>query len=187
MAYQVYYPAGCDAAVGEHYCNNCDPAEHGRLRSAAFIASDFAFTDPSNPVEWAAGIAAKKIIIIPEVNGSFDGGSEVEVPGYGDQATKLTGYNFQATYNDPNYKLNADFYNALKRSRNYRFAYRTENLVHITQNTVSVVPKNPVTDDLTSEVVWNVLVKWSEADLPVPYDTPVNIFTCFDYTGVITA
>jgi hypothetical protein len=187
MPYQVYYPSGCEAEIGDHYCNPCDEPEGGRVRGIAFIASDFAFTDPSSTTEWRNGILAKQIIIIPETNGTFDGGAEVEGPGYGDQATKLTGYNFSLTYNDPNYKLNADFYNALKRSRNWKLAYKTESLVHLTQNTVSVVPKNPVTDDISSEVVWNVLVKWSEGDLPIPYDEPASIFTCFDYTGVITA
>lgn len=186
MPYSVYYPAGCAVDIGDHYCNDCDPAEKGRVRSAAFIASDFAFTDPTNPTEWTTGILAKKIIIIPKTNGTFDGGSEVEAPGYGDQATKLTGYNFVAVFNDPNYKLNADFYNALKRSSSYRFAYRTSTQTHLTQNTVSVVPKNPVTDDIGSDVTWNVTVKWTEEDLPVPYDTPEGVFTCFDYTGAIT-
>lgn len=186
MAYQVYYPSGCEAEVGDHYCNPCDPREHGRVRAAAFIANDFAFTDPTNPTEWRNGILNKKIIIIPETNGTFDGGTEVEGPGYGDQATQVTGYNFSATFNDPNYKLNADFYNAIKRSRNWRFAYKTETQVHLTQNTVSIIPKNPVADDIASDVVWNVLVKWSEGDLPVPYDEPSGIFTCFDYTGVIS-
>jgi hypothetical protein len=185
MAYAVYYPSGCGTSVPDHYCNPCETLEHGRIRSVAFIASDFEFTDPSDPDEWEAGIAAKKIIVIPEVNGTFDGGSEVETAGYGDQQTKLVGYNFQSTFNDPNYKLNADFYNAVKLSRNYRYAYRTETQVHLTTNTVSIIPKNPVTEDLTSEVVWNVLVKWSEGDLPVPYDMPTGIFTCFDYSGVI--
>lgn len=186
MAYSVYYPSGCDAVVGDHYCNPCDAIEHGRIRSVAYIKTDFEFSDPTDPNEWIAGIQAKDIIIIPEVNGSFDGGSEVEGPGYGDQQTKLVGYNFQLTFNDPNYKNNADFYNAIKRSRNYRLAFRTETQTHITTNAVSIVPKNPVTEDLTSEVVWNVLNKWSEGDLPVPYDTPEGIFTCFDYTGAIT-
>lgn len=185
MAYSVYYPSGCATAVGDHYCNPCDDIEHGRVRSVAFIRSDFVFTDPTNPLEWRTGILAKDIIIIPEVNGSFDGGSPVESTGYGDQETKLTGFNFQLTYNDPNYKLNADFYNAIKRSRDYRVAYRTETLTHLSENNVTVIPKNAVGEELTSEVVWNVLVKWSEGDLPVPYDTPAGIFTCFDYTGVI--
>jgi hypothetical protein len=185
MPYAVYYPSGCASTVPDHYCNPCETPEHGRVRSVAFIASDFEFTDPSDPTEWQQGVADKKIILIPETNGSFDGGSEVETPGYGDQQTKLVGYNFQLTYNDPNYKLNADFYNAIKLSRSFRMAYRTETLVHLTQNTVSVVPKNPVAEDLTSEVVWNVLVKWSEGDLPIPYDVPAGIFNCIDYTGVI--
>ena len=185
MAYPIYYPSGCATAIPNHYCNPCETPEHGRVRSVAYIASDFEFTDPSDPSEWQAGILAKKIILIPEVNGSFDGGSEVETPGYGDQQTKLVGYNFQLTYNDPNYKLNADFYNALKLSRNYRLVYRTETQVHLTQNTVQAIPKNPVAEDLTSEVGWNVLVKWSEGVLPIPYDMPAGIFNCFDYTGAI--
>lgn len=185
MAYAVYYPSGCAAAVPDHYCNPCETAEHGRIRSVAFIADDFEFTNPSSPTEWQTGIGLKKIIIIPQVNGSYDGGAEIETPGYGDQATRLTGYNHQLVYNDPNYRLNADFYNALKRSTNYRLAYRTETQVHLTENTVQAIPKNPVTEDLTSEVVWNVTVKWAEADSPVPYDTPVGIFECLDYTGAI--
>lgn len=186
MAYQVYYPSGCGTATGNHYCNPCDVPENGRVRSAAFISNDFAFLDPTSPVEWNAGILAKKIIIIPETNGSFDGGSEVEGTGYGDQKSKLTGYDFQLTYSDPNYRLNADFYNAIKRSRNWKFAYRTSSQVHMVEVPVTIIPKNPVTENLTDEVVWHVLVKWSDDDLPIPFNTPAGIFTCFDYSGVIS-
>jgi hypothetical protein len=73
----------------------------------------------------------------------------------------------------------------LKRSSNWRFAYKTENFVHLTTKTVSVVPKNPVTDDINSDVVWNVTVKWAEEDLPIPYTTPAGVFVCLDYTGSI--
>jgi hypothetical protein len=181
MYYDVYYPSGCDVELGEHYCSNCPTPEHARVRSVAFIKSGFEFTDPTSPTEWQTGIANKDIIIIPETNGSFDGGAEVEGPGYGDQATKLVGYNFSLTYNDPNYKENANFYNTLKRVNNYRVAYRTESQVHISNNTVSAIPKNPVAEDLTAEVTWNVQVKWADDDLPIPYDVPEGIFTCFDY------
>ena len=87
MAY-TYYPSGCETSIPRHYCNPCETPEHGRVRSVAFIASDFEFTDPSDPTEWQQGIDDEKIIIIAETNGSFDGGSEVETPGYGDQQTK---------------------------------------------------------------------------------------------------
>lgn len=187
MPYNVYYPNGCGVTVGDHYCNDCEAAEKGRVRSAGFIRSDFAFTDPTNPTEWVNGIRNKQIIVIPKTNGTFDGGSEVTSPGYGDQATKVTGYNFTSVFNDPNYALNADFYNALKRSSNWKYFYRTSSKVHITEVNVNVIPKNPVTDDVNSDVVWQVNVTWSDEDLPVPYTAPAVISTCFDYTGTFGA
>lgn len=183
MPFNVYYPAGCSESIPDHFCDPCEVIEHGRVRSVAFISKDFEFTDPANPNEWTTGVGNKDIIIIPDVRGSYDGGSEVEGPGYGDQETKLIGYNFQLTFNDPNYKNNRDFYNVLKRSRSFRLAFRTETLTHITANAVSVIPKDPVSEELTSEVVWNVLVKWSEGDTPDVFDTPEGVFTCFDFTG----
>lgn len=178
----IYYPSGCDTIVPDHLCNPCEETEHGRVRSIAFVKKSFAFTDITNAVEWQNGIASKDIIIIPEVLGSFDGGSPVEGAGYGDQQTKLNGYNFVLNYKDPNYKLNADFYNALKYSREFLVAYRTETQTHISTNAASVVPKNPVAEDLTSEVVWDVEVKFSQGDLPEPFDTPAGIFDCFAYS-----
>jgi hypothetical protein len=177
----IYYPTGCDTEVGNHYCNECADIEHGRVRSVAFIKKDFAFSDQTDPTEWETGVANGDIIIIPEVLGSFDGGSPVESTGYGDQQSKITGYNFVLTYKDPNYKENADFYNALKNSRNYKVAWRTETLTHVSDNTVSVIPKQPVTENLTDEVVWDVEVKFSQGNLAEPFATPAGIFACFDY------
>ncbi len=47
------------------------------------------------------------------------------------------------------------------------------------------LPKNPVVDDVTGRVQWNVTVKWAGEDLPIPYTAPDGIFVCVDYTGVI--
>lgn len=185
--YGIYYPSGCDAEVGEHYCSDCPTFEHGRIGAGAFIKNDFEFTDPSNPTEWVNGIKAKDIIILPNIRGTFDGGSEVEGPGYGRKSTQFLGYNFSATFLDPVYKENATFYNSIKRSSNYRFAYVTETQVHITEVPVQAIPKNPVEEDTNSIINWNVVVKWADSDLPIPYDAPAGIFdTCFDYTGAIT-
>lgn len=172
----VYYPSGCDALIPAHICDPCEAIELGRIRSVAFIKTSFAFVDPSDATEWETGFASGDIILIPQTKGTFDGGAEVESPGYGDFATRLTGYNFQAQYQDPNYKLNCDFYNALKNSRQYKFAYRTETQIHITNVGVQVIPKNPVQDDVTTEVVWDVLVKWADKDVPCPFDVPPGIF-----------
>lgn len=172
----VYYPSGCDALIPDHICDPCEEIELGRIRSVAFIKNTFAFIDPTDPTEWETGFAAGDIIIIPQTKGTFDGGAEVETAGYGDSSTRLTGYNFQLQYQDPNYRLNCNFYNAIKNSRDYKVAYRTETQVHISDKTVQVIPKNPVQDDTTSEVVWDVIVKWAAKDLPCPFDVPSGIF-----------
>jgi hypothetical protein len=175
----VYYPSDCEVEIPDHICDPCETREKGRIGSTAFIKTSFEFTDPSDPTEWQTGINAGDIIIIPEVLGSFDGGTEVEGAGYGRQSTSLLGYNFTANFKDPNYKSNCTFYNLLKNSRAWKFAYKTETQIHITNNPVQVIPKNPVTEELNSDVVWDVTVKWDDQDLPCPFDEPAGIFTCF--------
>jgi hypothetical protein len=99
----VYYPSDCEVEIPDHICDPCETREKGRIGSTAFIKTSFEFTDPSDPTEWQTGINAGDIIIIPEVLGSFDGGTEVEGAGYGRQSTSLLGYNFTANFKDPNY------------------------------------------------------------------------------------
>ena len=184
MAYAIYYPTGCDSDVPKHICSECDDPEGGRVRSIAYVKKSRIFADLSNPVEWQNAIAAKDVIIIPEVNGTFDGGAEQTGDGYGDQQTKLLGYNFTLNYKDPNYKQNARFYNELLKSRNYYIVYRTETQVHSSDVTVQVIPKNPVTANTTDEVTWDVTVQWSSGSLPEPQDEPGGIFDrCFDYSN----
>lgn len=172
----VYYPTGCDDLVPAHYCDTCEETEKGRVSSIAYIKNTFSFVDKTNPTEWQAGFASGDIILIPFTKGTFDGGAEVETAGYGRQVTRLTGYNFQLQYQDPNYRSNCNFYNALKNSRSYFVAYFTETQGHMSDNEVQVIPKNPVQDDPNSEVVWDVIVKWAGTDLPCPFDTPAGIF-----------
>lgn len=172
----VYYPDTCDAQVSEHFCDPCEEVELGRIRSVAFIKKTFEFSDPSSPAEWQAGFASGDIILIPATKGSYDGGSEVLAPGYGDQIERLTGYNHALEYQDPNYRGNCDFYRTIKASRQYKFAYRTETQIHIVDATVQAIPKNPVQDDPNSEVVWSVSVRWSDKNPPCPYDVPPGIF-----------
>lgn len=172
----VYYPTGCDALVPSHYCDSCESPELGRVSSVAFIKNTFTFTDPTSAAEWQAGFAAGDIFLIPFTNGTFDGGAEVEGPGFGRQATRITGYNFQVVYQDPNYRNNCEFYNAMKNSRAYKFAFATQTQIHLTDVVVSVIPKNPVQDDPSSVVTWSVTVKWSGQDLPCPVDVPEGIF-----------
>lgn len=172
----VYYFGACDeTAIPDHICDPCEAQEKGRVSSVAFIQKNFAFTDPSNRAEWVTGINNRQIFIIPTVTGSADGGTAVTGAGYGRQATKFLGFDFTANFRDPNYAQNADFYDGLKNSSNYKFAYWTQSLVHITENPVSVVPKNPVTEEINSDVVWDVDVAWNQDSVMRPYPAPSSI------------
>lgn len=175
----LYYPTNCDEEIPQHICDPCETQEHGRIRGVAYIHKSYAFADPTDPSEWQSAIAAGHVIVIPKTNGSYDGGTPIEGPGYGDSPTTYIGSNFSATYKDPNYQNNCGFYNGLKRSRNFKFAYLTETKVHITNKTVTVLPKNPVADDITSLVEWEVNVKWVDKDFACSYDIPEGIFECF--------
>lgn len=176
---RIYYPASCDEETPQHICDPCDTQEHGRIRAVAFIHKSYSFTDPSNPTEWTDAINAGKVIVIPKTNGSFDGGTPKEGPGYGDAVSTYLGSDFVLKYKDPNYQNNCGFYNGLKRSRNYKVAYLTETKVHIAATTCVVLPKNPVADDINSIVEWDVEVKWQDNDFACPSDIPEGIFECF--------
>jgi hypothetical protein len=180
MTYSVYNP--CEDEITDPVCDPClDTIEHGRVRGVAFINKNYYATvkgDPENAAVWNAGIANKGIYIIPETQGNFDGGQPVEVPGYGDSETKLIGYKFALGFKDPNYKGNEPFYNSIKGSSNWHIAFRTETQTRISGNPATIIPKSPVADDLNSEVVWDVEVKWSHKDQPTPFDTPADIFKC---------
>lgn len=172
----IYYIADCDEQLPDHICDPCEDFEGGGVRSFALIKNSFSFVDPSDPTEWSAGIDSGDIIVIPQTKGSYDGGSETEGTGYGDQQSRVTGMNHQIQLQDPNYASNADFYNTVRGSRAWKGAYRTETKVHLINRTLSLIPKNPVQEDLTTDVVWDITIKWSDKASPVPYDVPPGIF-----------
>ncbi len=183
MSYTIYNP--CDGEVVEPVCDPClDEIEHGRIRGVAFVHKSFLSTlleDPEALDQWEKGIADKLIFIIPETSGSFDGGQPVEAPGYGDVQSKVVGFNFSLAYKDPNFKNNCPFYNSIMGSSNWHIAFRTETQTRISGNPVAIIPKSPVQDELNSEVVWDVEIKWSQAKQPCPFDTPEGLFVCSNF------
>lgn len=181
----VYYPTGncgTGGTVPAYTCSPCPTYEFGRIRSVAIIDESFTFTDPTLASEWNTGITTGKITVIWETQGSYDGGSTSELAGFGDRETTNGGTVHTLTFKDPNYKDNADFYNAIRSVSTKKIAFRTSNSIHLVDVPVTLTPKNPIADDTKSNVVWEVQAKWSSPDSPVPYDTPANIFdSCYYY------
>ena len=172
-----YYSTGCDDIIPAPNCDPCAVMEFGRIGSFAFIRSDYYATlaaDPTNRALWDAGMSAldPTVFLFPFSHGELAEPSEKVGSGYGRQIETFLGYDFNATVYEPNYKDNCDFWNAVKRSKNYYFAYFSSSQVHLTPVAVTVIPKAPIADDVTSEVVWKISVKWSHEDHPCPYDAP---------------
>lgn len=182
MPYVSLLDCGNDE-LDPHYCE--DPCnrweEHARISAGAWIHRSVAqsiLNDPSNAAIWLTHIATKKIIVLPLLNGSFDGGAPKMVTGFGRQRERLSGYDFSSTVKDPVYVDNWLHYKSLSANSNYHFAYCTESQVHITSVPVTVVPKNPVTDSLDDLVTWEATVTWNEGFTPAPHPIPDGVFVC---------
>ena len=171
----LYHPIHCDS-LPLHYTDACREPEYGRLRSAGFIHQDFSFTDPASSVEWQAGITSGAIILIPETNGDSPKASPRTAPAYGRTPESVQGYDFTAHYSDPDYQLNCAFYNKIIGNLNYRFFFRTSSQVYITDVPVSIIPNRDIKNDLTSEIVWEVDIKWISKKFPCGTMIPDGIF-----------
>ena len=178
----VYYP-GCDTdELPEYQCDECNDYEKGRIRSAGFVSSTYKAAlaaNPSNVSLWTAGILSGAIIIMPKVIGTLDAPDPITGSGYGDDIETILGRDFTLSFRDPNYKNNCAFYNTLKRKTGkWHAIYRTGSQTHITDETVSIDAKAPVTENLEDNVEWNVSAKWRAQDQPCPFDTPDGVFEC---------
>lgn len=168
-----------DVTLPDHACDAClNDSEHGRVRAVAFILGSALETikaDPSTAATWQTAIDAGDAILIGPVSGTFNGGEAIEAAGYGDIQTRVTGYNNSVVYNDPSYKSNCAFYDALQRTTLYYAAFFTETQVHFSEKPVSVRVQNAVTDTVTDIMQWVATVNWQSTGLTCPTDAPVGI------------
>lgn len=172
----IYYPTDCVDEVVEHFCSDCETPENGWIRSTFFKRKDYTFADIEDAAEWRAAIANGDVIVIPSTHGTADGGTPTYGPGFGSKIQTYVSSTYKVNYFDPNYKKNRDFYQSLKNSSLYQFGYVTSSLVHLSDATCVVAPKNPVEDSLTSQVLWQVEVSWISANEVTITDKPDGIF-----------
>lgn len=177
----IYYPDNCVDETLQHSCDDCGNIELGRIRGAFYQKKGYVFDDITDPAEWKTAIMNGDVIIIPATHGTADGGTPNYGPGYGSKINTYTNTVYKSTYFDPDYKTNRDFYNTLKKSSNYFYGYVTSSLVHSTDATCVVAPKNPVADDINSQVTWQIEVQWQTRNETTITDMPEGIFDrCFD-------
>lgn len=175
----ITYPTDCDDADPVHSCSDCEDVELGRVRGIALIKVGYTIANPLLAADWITGINSGDIIIIPMTRGTFTPTPKTG-PGYGDQATKYIGTDYEVKFVDPSYNSNRNFYNTIKRYQNYRLAYKTETLVHIADKACQLLPGAPVQDDINSEIAWEVTANWTSQNEPTAYLCPSGVFVCFD-------
>lgn len=176
----IYYPSGC-AQTEAAYNQNCCPTKEGaRVRHVAWIKdtvpADF---DPTDADQWNQYIESGQIIVVPNTRGSSDGGSWAESDGFGDTVTELEGYTEVVTYTDRLFNPNTGNYNAIARSKNYRFAFMTATLGWISDKPATYKPKRPINADAKQSVYGDVEVSFTQEEMPEPFTYPQSIFQCF--------
>jgi|1_EtaG_2_1085319.scaffolds.fasta_scaffold15416_2 hypothetical protein len=172
-----YYVTPC-GPITPPQCQECLVKERGRVRGIAFVKDDFVFADITDAAEWNVGILAGNIFVVPETRGAVTI-SPVETEGFGDTKQSVDGYDYEINGVDPVYtSAQCTFWNDIKKANNFKIAYKTENFVHLSDNTVSTAAPPPVEDDLNSNVMHNFIIKFSQVDAVCPQDAPGGIFEC---------
>ena len=178
LASSLFYPEGCDADLGSHVCDPCPTKELGRVRGVAFIRNDYTFTDYEDTAQWETGILSGQIFVIPETNGTYDGGTPTYSTGFGDADQSYDSSTFKLVIKDPNFLGNRAFYNALKKSRNYRVAWRSQTILQISDVACTAVGKAPIADDIKSVRTRDVEITFTQSDDPAEYTMPDGVFVC---------
>ncbi len=178
MSYASSY---CDDALDAHVNIPCDyEGEKGRIRRGAWVHKSYIDTlmeDPTDESKWTQGIADSKIILLPKLSGTFDGGTPKMVAGFGDEKEKYAGSDFKANLKDPVYAENWAHYKSLVGNSSWHLAYVTESKVHISGKPVTVAPKNPITENIDDDIIWESECSWFEYFTPAPHDMPPSVFS----------
>jgi hypothetical protein len=121
---------------------------------------------PTLLATWVAGIIAGKIIVVPETAGEYDPGEPKVLKGYGDRVETYGARTMTLKFNDPNLVANYEHYNGLGNQTELIPFFRTSSQLRIFDKPATITAKDPVADDLESEVTWEVSAKVVSVNLP---------------------
>jgi hypothetical protein len=175
----IYYPSGCVTEDAAYVASCCPVKEGARVRHVFLQLNTYTFADYEDQTEWETAVANGDVIIIPNVRGSYDGGTVTTTEGFGDTPTEFESFEGTVSYTDANYLTNVPNYNAMMKSKTYIFGFCTETMLFVTDVAASYTPKMPVALDIKQSVYGEIEVKFVQSDLLIPYTYPQGIFTCF--------
>lgn len=170
----VYYP-GCSLVIPDPDCSDCPTKELGRVRSVFLVNTSYTFADITNPVEWQTAINNRDVYVFPYTKGTFTM-NEVLTQGFGNVDEDVDSYENVINAMEPNFAANCAFWDAMKRSHNFKVGWRTQTKIYLSSVGATIIPKFNVEDDLKSKVIWNLTFKFVQEGLPCPVDMPVGTF-----------
>lgn len=187
----------CGASSGTALMHECDPCgrELGRVRGVILFDGSFDVNGLIEKIKaddstveslLETAILGGQAHLISETTGTYDGGSPQTGDGYGDEENRLLGYQYTLNFKDPSYAPNAEFWEGVENSH-WIVAWRTETLIHFADKPASIQAIDPVEQDLTSAVAWNVTATWKSKKKPVivPLAPLAKFFEgCWADTGV---
>ncbi|RNC66476.1 hypothetical protein [Proteiniphilum sp. X52] len=176
----VYKNCIPDTGLPVYDCNPCAEGEKGRV-STVFIFKEMRDVfemgqDGITPEgiinidDLASKINNGDIVVIPNVRGTYDGGTPKTITGFGRQAEKVVGKTHVIVWNDKNHSKNGSFYSYLEDNpTGYFIGWTTENEFRVSGKKLDKVEvKDPVEEDVESLVLWQVTVTWTQSNPNIP-------------------
>ena len=176
----IYKDCGHGEFDTPYTCNPCPDGEGGRIRSLVLVKKGTEISIPLDAEEWEADIVAGNIIILPEVRGSFDGGTPRMVAGYGSKTEIKVGDDYVLNVSDPAYADNAEFWEEAER-HTWNICYVSEKVLVYVPAEVQLMAKAPIDEDLNAVVDWDIELRWFSRVKPIvagDYADIKNFFRC---------
>lgn len=155
-------------------CDPCGDGEKGRVSGVALfskaIADDLTAANLVLMSWWETQIGAGTVRIIPSVRGTYDGGTNKTVTGFGRLAEKITGKEHVLVWNDKNHTANHAFYSYLEENlKNFIPAWVTETELRVANAPLTKFEaKDAVDEDVESIVVWQATATWVQSNPNIP-------------------
>lgn len=171
----------CVPAIPPFVTPEC-PDEMGRIVGLAFIHKNIhasIYADPSNNALWVDGAYAADLVVFQQVRGTYDGGSPIDVPGFGNQDTRTINADRTLTVQVEGVKNNEGFWDGIRRSSEYFVAIVVGgdyDLLLINNKEINVFAGPPVEEGLDTNVTWNVSIKWKDANNMKSSNVPAGVF-----------